>query len=128
LVFPAFIKSASNAQSLHLWSREKFIQRTNKLEKVNLQRSHIVTILESFGFAAVSRNVTSALRNASISLEMDTDRAMRRSVTSETSRHVMGLLVQDELIELAQEEEMGDEKEESNIDEHMAKKWRKYGL
>jgi hypothetical protein len=73
---------------LDLWTfgiTKKFLKRPDKLEEVNLQTSHIATILENFMFAAIPRNVTMAFHNCGTSLVIDTDRTVQCSATPETS-------------------------------------------
>jgi hypothetical protein len=52
------------------------------LEKVNLQTSHIVTILDSFMPAAVPQNVTAPFCNGGIRLAIEGDRTMRCSMAT----------------------------------------------
>jgi hypothetical protein len=59
-------------------------RRANKLEKVNLQTSHIVTILDSFMPATVPQNVTAAFCNGGISLAIEGNRTRRCSIAPAT--------------------------------------------
>jgi hypothetical protein len=106
---------------------KKFIKRANKFDKVNLQTAHIVSILESLMSAAVPRNVTSAFRNAGVSLIMDADRTIRCAIMPETARCILGSPFEHGLMQLAQEEETGREEGEPNIEEYFAKTWEQFG-
>jgi hypothetical protein len=55
-------------------------------------------------------------------------RTLRCGVTPETSRCVMELPFEDGLMELTWEEETGEKEEKPNINEYIAKMWKKYDL
>jgi DNA replicative helicase MCM subunit Mcm2 (Cdc46/Mcm family) len=109
---------------------KKFIRRANKLEKVNLQTSHIVNIIERFMAAAIPRNITAVFRNGGVTFIMDVDRTVLCNINPETTRCVLGSQLQHDLMEVVAGEEAEEdlEEEDRNIEEHMAKIWRQFGI
>jgi hypothetical protein len=73
------------------------LHSSNQLEKVKLQTSHIVSVLEGFLLAD--------FRNAGVSLVMGADRMIRCAIKREKTRCIPGSPFQHGLMELAQEEE-----------------------